>query len=172
MPLSKELNLRGFIHQHTGEALTDVLDGPKRIIYHGIDPSADSAHAGNMVIWLLLHHLAKAGHSIIFLVGGGTGMIGDPKPNAERVLQDESITDNNVEKIKTQAQRLIGGSSATITFVNNKDWLAKEGLLTFLRDIGKHFTVNELIKKDAIATRLASDRSASRRCRRPFRPSH
>lgn len=157
MSLSNELTLRGFIHQHTGEALSDVLDGPKRTIYHGIDPSADSAHAGNMVIWLLLHHLAKAGHTVIFLVGGGTGMIGDPKPNAERVLQDESITDGNVEKIKAQAQRLIGGSSATITFVNNKDWLAKEGLLTFLRDIGKHFTVNELIKKDAIATRLASD---------------
>lgn len=157
MSLSNELTIRGFIHQHTGEALSDVLDGPKRTIYHGIDPSADSAHAGNMVIWLLLHHLAKAGHTVIFLVGGGTGMIGDPKPNAERVLQDESITDGNVEKIKAQAQRLIGGSSATITFVNNKDWLAKEGLLTFLRDIGKHFTVNELIKKDAIATRLASD---------------
>ena len=157
MSLSNELSLRGFIHQHTGESLSDVLDGPKRTIYHGIDPSADSAHAGNMVVWLLLRHLANAGHKIIFLVGGGTGMIGDPKPNAERVLQDESITDGNVEKIKAQAQRLIGGGSDTILFVNNKDWLAQISLLTFLRDIGKHFTVNELIKKDAIATRLTSD---------------
>jgi len=159
--LSEELQLRGFIHQHTGESLTEVLDGDKRTIYHGIDPSADSAHVGNMVIWLLLRHLANAGHNIIFLVGGGTGMIGDPKPDSERVLQDVSITDGNVEKIKAQAQRLIGGDIATITFVNNKDWLAAEGLLTFLRDIGKHFTVNELIKKDAIAKRLSSDTGIS-----------
>lgn len=161
MKLSEELQVRGFIHQHTGESLAEVLDGEKRTIYHGIDPSADSAHAGNMVIWLLLRHLAQAGHNIIFLVGGGTGMIGDPKPDAERVLQDEAVTDGNVEKIKAQAQRLIGGDIATIKFVNNKDWLASIGLLEFLRDIGKHFTVNELIKKDAIATRLAGDTGIS-----------
>lgn len=161
MKLSEELQARGFIHQHTGESLSEILDGEKRTIYHGIDPSADSAHAGNMVIWLLLRHLANVGHNIIFLVGGGTGMIGDPKPDAERVLQDVAVTDLNVEKIKAQAQRLIGSDNITITFVNNKDWLAKEGLLTFLRDVGKHFTVNELIKKDAIATRLASDTGLS-----------
>ncbi len=161
MKLSEELQLRGFIHQHTGESLAEIFDGEKRTIYHGIDPSADSAHAGNMVIWILLRHLVNAGHKVIFLVGGGTGMIGDPKPDSERVLQDISITDGNVEKIKAQAQRLIGGGAATITFVNNKDWLAKEGLLTFLRDIGKHFTVNELIKKDAISKRLESDNGIS-----------
>ncbi len=161
MKLSEELQKRGFIHQHTSESLAEVLDTTKRTIYHGIDPSADSAHAGNMVVWLLLRHLANAGHKIIFLVGGGTGMIGDPKPNAERVLQDIAVTDGNVEKIKIQAERLISVDGASITFVNNKDWLAKEGLLTFLRDIGKHFTINELIKKDAIATRLASDTGLS-----------
>jgi tyrosyl-tRNA synthetase len=161
MKLSEVLHTRGFIHQHTGESLSEVLDGEKRTIYHGIDPSADSAHAGNMVIWILLRHLAEAGHQIIFLVGGGTGMIGDPKPDSERVLQDVSITDGNVEKIQAQAQRLIGRDNTTIKFVNNKDWLGEIGLLTFLRDIGKHFTVNELIKKDAIATRLKSDTGIS-----------
>lgn len=161
MTLSEELIARGFIHQHTGDSLAEVLDTTKRTVYHGIDPSADSAHVGNMVIWLLLRHLAAAGHQIIFLVGGGTGMIGDPKPDAERVLQDVDITDDNVEKIKQQAQRLIGGDIATIRFVNNKDWLATEGLLTFLRDIGKHFTVNELIKKDAISRRLEGDTGIS-----------
>lgn len=161
MKLSEELQARGFIHQHTGESLSEVLDKEKRTIYHGIDPSADSAHVGNMVIWLLLRHLSLAGHKVIFLVGGGTGMIGDPKPDSERVLQDVSITDGNVEKIKAQAERLIGGGNTSIQFVNNKDWLAAEGLLTFLRDIGKHFTVNELIKKDAIAKRLSSDTGIS-----------
>jgi tyrosyl-tRNA synthetase len=161
MQLSEELVARGFIHQHTGESLAEVLDGEKRTIYHGIDPSADSAHAGNMVVWVLLRHLANAGHRVIFLVGGGTGMIGDPKPDAERVLQDTDVTDGNVEKIKQQAERLIGGGGMSIEFVNNKDWLAKEGLLNFLREIGKHFTVNELIKKDAIAKRLASDTGLS-----------
>ena len=161
MKLSEQLTARGFIHQFTGESLAEVLDNDKRIIYHGIEPSADSAHVGNMVIWLLLRHLADAGHTIIFLVGGGTGMIGDPKPDAERVLQDESVIDTNVKKIKAQAERLIGGDIASINFVNNKDWLAKEGLLTFLRDIGKHFTVNELIKKDAISKRLSSDTGLS-----------
>ena len=161
MKLSEELIERGFIHQHTGESLSEVLDFEKRTIYHGIDPSADSAHAGNMVIWILLRHLAKAGHNIIFLVGGGTGMIGDPKPDSERILQDVSITDANVDKIQAQAQKLIGGEISTIQFVNNKDWLVAEGLLSFLRDIGKHFTVNELIKKDAISKRLSSDNGIS-----------
>lgn len=161
MKLSEELQARGFIHQHTGASLAEVLDDGQRTIYHGIDPSADSAHAGNMVVWLLLRHLASAGHQIIFLVGGGTGMIGDPKPDSERVLQAESVTDSNVDKIKAQAERLIGGNTTSIKFVNNKEWLAPMGLLPFLRDIGKHFTVNELIKKDAIATRIGSDNGIS-----------
>lgn len=160
MKLSEELKQRGFIAQHTGESLAQVLDGVKRTVYHGIDPSADSAHAGNMVIWMLLRHLNNAGHKVIFLVGGGTGMIGDPKPDSERVLQDEKVVAQNVAKIKEQAQRLIGGTSG-ITFVNNADWLLKQSLITFLRDIGKHFTVNELIKKEAIAARVASEQGIS-----------
>ena len=137
-----------------------MLDDKKRTVYHGIDPSADSAHAGNMVIWMLLRHLTDAGHKVIFLVGGGTGMIGDPKPDSERILQDEKVIFGNVAKIKEQAQRLIGGSSKVI-FVNNADWLLKQSLITFLRDIGKHFTVNELIKKEAIAARVGSEQGIS-----------
>ena len=160
MMLSEELRTRGFIQQHTGESLADVLDGEQRTVYYGIDPSADSAHAGNFVNWILLRHLVDAGHKVIFLVGGGTGMIGDPKPDAERVLQDESVVTENVEKIKAQAERLIGTGGA-VTFVNNADWLTQQPLIAFLRDVGKHFTVNELVKKDAIASRMQSEQGIS-----------
>ena len=84
-------------------------------------------------------------------------MIGDPKPDQERTLQSEEVTDANVKKIQTQAQRLISSDDNQVTFVNNKDWLLKVNLVSFLRDIGKHFTVNELIKKDAITKRLESE---------------
>jgi tyrosyl-tRNA synthetase len=154
MQLSKELTARGFIHQ-TSADLEEILDGQKRTIYHGIDPSADSAHAGNLVIWYLLRHLAQAGHKIIFLVGGATGRIGDPKPDAERTLLPEETIETNFASIQEQARNFIG--TKDIVFVNNYDWFKEIKFIDFLRDIGKHFTVNELIKKDAIANRLSSD---------------
>lgn len=154
MSLANELQARGFIHQIAGSSLEVIVDEKQRTIYHGIDPSADSAHAGNFVIWMLLRHLAHAGHKIVFLVGGGTGMIGDPKPNAERQLKDPALVAENVAKIKQQAERFF--ANYEFEFVNNLEWLGELKLIDFLRDIGKHYTVNELIKKDAIATRLAS----------------
>jgi len=159
MKLSEELTARGFVNQISANSLAEIVDGPKRTVYHGIDPSADSAHAGNFVVWILLRHLVAHGHTVIFLVGGGTGMIGDPKPDVERPLSDPAEVAVRVEKLKAQAQRLLGGE--TITFVNNYDWLGTLQLIPFLRDIGKHFTVNELIKKDAIATRLSDEAGIS-----------
>ncbi len=159
MSLAKELQERGFIHQISGPSLEEIVDGEKRIIYTGIDPSSDSAQAGNMVIWMMLRHLAQAGHKIIFLIGGGTGMIGDPKPDTERELKDSSIVVANVVKIKAQAEKFFAGYE--IEFVNNIDWLGELKLIDFLRDIGKHYTVNDLIKKDAISTRLQSDTGLS-----------
>jgi len=135
-----------------------VLDGPKRTIYHGVDPTADSIHAGNFANWMLLRHLAEAGHKIILLIGGGTGMIGDPKPDVERPLTPPQEVAERVEKLSAQAKQLLG---AEVTFVNNYDWLSELKLIDFLRDIGKHFTVNELIKKDAIATRLKGESGLS-----------
>lgn len=158
MKLSENLIKRGFVHQFTAESLAEIVDGEPRIVYHGIDPTADSAHAGNLVNWFLLRHLKDAGHTIIFLVGGGTGMIGDPKPDAERVLKSAEEVSQNVAKIQAQAERLIGQGTR---FVNNADWLLTINLVTFLRDIGKYFTVNELIKKDAIASRLRSEQGIS-----------
>ena len=158
MSLSNELKNRGFIHQCSAENVSDVLDGEKRTIYHGVDPTADSIHAGNFASWMLLRHLVNDGHKVILLVGGGTGMIGDPKPDVERTLSSAEDVAARVEKLSLQAKRLLGDD---VTFVNNHDWLGSLKLIDFLRDIGKHFTVNELIKKDAIATRLFSDNGIS-----------
>ena len=155
MKLSEELQARGFINQASFENLSVIFDEEKRVVYQGIDPSADSAHAGNFVIWMLLKHLVKAGHPLVFLVGGGTGMIGDPKPDAERVLNERSVVDKNVSKIKQQAKTFFGEEN--VTFVDNYDWLGEIKLIDFLRDIGKHFTVNELVKKDAISRRMNSE---------------
>lgn len=158
MSLAKELTERGFINQ-TSAPTEEILDGPERIIYHGIDPTADSAHAGNFVIWMLLRQLATAGHKVVFLVGGGTGMIGDPKSDSERPTSDPEQVAKNVEKIKVQAEQLFAGME--VEFVNNADWLTKLNLIEFLRDTGKNFPVNELLKKEAIASRLASENGIS-----------
>lgn len=158
MKLSETLVSRGFVQQFSAETLGEILDGESRVIYHGIDPSADSAHVGNFVVWMMLKHLRDAGHKVVFLVGGGTGMIGDPKPDTERSLSAPEEVAARVVKIKAQAERMLGGD---IDFVNNYDWLGSLDLISFLRDIGKHFTVNELIKKDAIATRLSSETGLS-----------
>ena len=103
MKLSEELKARGFVNQIAGESIEEIVDGEKRVVYHGIDPTADSAHAGNFVQWILLRHLANSGHRIIFLVGGGTGRIGDPKPDQERTLSDGHEVDDRVETKKTSA---------------------------------------------------------------------
>lgn len=160
MRLSEELEKRGFVHQFVGESLATIIDKEKRVVYHGIDPSADSAHAGNFVNWMLLRHLAKAGHKIIFLVGGATGLIGDPKPDAERELQSVEVIENNVQKIKAQAEQFFS-TETDIIFVNNLDWFSQIQFIDFLRDIGKHYTVSELIKKEALANRLQSDTGLS-----------
>lgn len=159
MNLSTELEARGFIHQFSGQSLPAILDEETRTVYHGIDPTADSAHAGNFVNWMLLRHLAAAGHRVVFLVGGGTGVIGDPKSDVERPTADPERVAENVQKLRAQAERIFAGMP--VTFVNNADWLTTLNLLEFLRDIGKNFTINELIKKEAIASRLTSENGIS-----------
>lgn len=149
MNLAEELTARGLI-EHTSADLDKILS-EKRTVYLGVDPSADSMQAGNLVVVLLMKRLSDAGHRIILLVGGGTGMIGDPRESGERALSDKKIVDKNKKALKAQMQNILG---AKITVVDNADWLLKIKLVDFLRDIGKHFTINELIKRDIIKRRI------------------
>lgn len=156
MSLAHILTTRGFVNQFSAEKLSDITDAPeKRTVYFGVDPTADSIHAGNLVGYMLMRHLADAGHKVIMLAGGGTGMIGDPKPDVERPLLPRDEIARRVDKLKKQAEKVL--NIPELVVVDNYDWLGKLGLIEFLRDIGKHFTVNNLMKKDAIATRLQSD---------------
>lgn len=149
MNLAEELKARGLV-EHVSAPVETILEKP-RTAYLGVDPSADSMHAGNLLVVLLMKRLSDAGHRIVLLVGGGTGMIGDPRESGERVLSDTKTVERNKKALKTQMQRIIG---AKVTVVDNADWLLKVKLIDFLRDIGKHFTVNELIKRDIIKRRL------------------
>lgn len=154
MKLSEDLISRGFVHQFSTESLEEITDGPSRTVYLGVDPTADSIHAGNLAVYMLLRRMRAAGHKVILLIGGGTGMIGDPKPDVERPLTPPDVVAERAQKLGAQASRLLGSE---IEVVNNYDWLSKLDLIGFLRDIGKHFTVNNLMKKDAIAKRLESE---------------
>jgi tyrosyl-tRNA synthetase len=149
MNLAEELKARGLV-EHVSAPIEKILE-KKRTVYLGVDPSADSMQAGNLVVVLLMKRLADAGHKIMLLVGGGTGMIGDPRESGERVLADTKVVERNKKLLKAQMQRIVGTS---VTVVDNADWLLKVKLIDFLRDIGKHFTVNELVKRDIIRRRL------------------
>lgn len=153
--LSEELIARNLINQFSAKSLADVVDKEKRTIYLGVDPTADSMHVGHFAALMLLRHLAEAGHKVIFLAGGGTGMIGDPKPDSERKLLPRETIEANVLSLKKQAEKILNVQNLTIA--DNYDWLGKLNLLEFLRDTGKNFTVNNLVKKDAIAARMQSE---------------
>jgi len=148
--LAEELKARGLIEHESAPAET-ILATP-RTVYLGIDPTADSLHVGHLVPILLMKRLGAAGHKLIFLVGGGTGMIGDPKEKGERVLLDEKTIRANTKALQRQLKAVIGRVS--FRMVDNADWLTKVKLIPFLRDIGKHFTVNDLVKRDLIKKRL------------------
>jgi len=147
--LIRDLEARGLIEK-TSADVSKVL-GEKRTVYLGVDPSADSMHAGNLLVVLMLKRLADAGNKIVLIVGGGTGMIGDPRETGERPLVDSRIVARNKRALKKQMQKIVG---ARVKVVDNADWLLKLKLVDFLRDVGKHFTINELIKRDIIKRRI------------------
>ena len=150
MDLIDDLKGRGLV-EHSSADIEKIL-GTKRTVYLGIDPSADSPQIGNLAIILLMKRLGAAGHKLIFLVGGGTGMIGDPREKGERSLLDAKTLKANTAGIKRELKSLLGNTQ--FRMVDNAEWLTKVDLFTFLRDIGKHFTVNDLIKRETIKKRL------------------
>ncbi len=154
MKLSEELKKRGLLHNHTPN-IEKALDEEKPTFYIGADPTADSLHLGNLLGYITARRLVDAGLKAILIVGGGTARIGDPKPDAERTLLEEEVLEKNTKAITKQVKKLL--DSPDVSVVNNYEWLASFKLIEFLRDIGKNFTVNNLIKKDAIAERLKSD---------------
>lgn len=152
-----ELKWRGLFNQCTDEAgLRAHLASGTRRAYCGFDPTADSLTIGNLVPIILLRHWQRAGHSPVVVVGGGTGLIGDPSgKSAERQLMTEERVRANVEAQKKIFARVLdfeGPHAATMT--NNLDWLGKIGFIEALRDIGKHFSINEMIKRDSVRDRL------------------
>jgi tyrosyl-tRNA synthetase len=149
MNLAEDLKARGY-GEHASAPMETIV-GAKRGVYLGIDPTADSLHVGHLVPLILMKRLAEAGHRTVFLVGGGTGMIGDPRASGERQLLDKRTLEHNKKGLKAQLSKLVG---KRIEMVDNAAWLGKTGLLEFLRDIGKHFTVNELTKRELIKRRL------------------
>jgi tyrosyl-tRNA synthetase len=158
-----ELKWRGLVAQTTDEAelRRALADGPITA-YCGFDPTAPSLHFGNLVQLVVLRHLQRAGHRVICLVGGSTGLIGDPRPSAERVLKTKEQTAQWVARIQDQVRPfLTSDGDNPAVFVNNLDWTEGLTALDFLRDVGKHFRVNHMVKKEAIAARLRSDEGIS-----------
>ena len=159
-----ELQWRGLIHQTTNDDnLQQWLNDSPRAMYIGFDPTADSLHVGSMLQLMTLRRFQKAGHKTIALVGGATGMIGDPSGKSkERTLLDEDALQKNVDGLKNQmGQFLLFDGDNPCQLVNNVDWMGKFSYLEFLRDIGKNFPVNVMMAKDSVKSRLAGDTGIS-----------
>jgi len=160
--LYDELSWRGLIADAT-EGLSELFEKERVTAYIGFDPTASSLHVGSLLTVMGLARLQRFGHSPIAIVGGGTGMIGDPKPTQERPLLSAEEIDRNVAGIRQQLAKFLDFDRATnpARIVNNAEWLAKLDLLAFLRDTGKYFTVNYLLQKEAVDRRLASEEGIS-----------
>lgn len=156
MSFLDELRWRGLIHQHTPGVEDLMKEGPITG-YCGFDPTATSMTIGNFVPILLLMRLQRAGHKPLALVGGATGLIGDPSgKSAERKLLDQTALDNNINSFKTQLSKYLDFSPGAYQaeLVNNYDWFKSMDVFTFLRDIGKHITVNYMLSKDSVQMRM------------------
>jgi tyrosyl-tRNA synthetase len=162
MKVRDDWQFRGLIHQTTDQAVFDRLDAGSVTLYVGFDPTASSLHLGSLIPLLNMRRLQMAGNAPIALAGGGTGLIGDPSEKAEeRPLLTREVLEENVAGIRVQMAQFLdfepsaGKSQAKL--LNNADWLTTVGLTDFLRDVGKHFTVNQMIAKESVRSRLERD---------------
>ena len=163
MDLISDLDRRGLIHDSTDQAaLAERLaEGPIGV-YYGCDPTADSLHVGNLIGLVMLRRFQDAGHRAIALAGGATGMVGDPGGRSEeRNLLDADTLARNVAAIKEQISRIVDLDGERGELVDNRDWTAPISLLDFLRDVGKHVTVNQMIARDSVKNRLNSETGIS-----------
>jgi tyrosyl-tRNA synthetase len=160
--LFEDLVWRGMVSEAT-EGLSDALAAAPVTAYIGFDPTADSLHVGSLLTMMGLARLQRFGHIPIAIVGGGTGMIGDPKPTQERPLLSREDVERNIAGIRPQLERVLDFESTTnpARIINNADWLASFDLLGFLRDTGKYFTVNYLLQKEAVSRRLECEEGIS-----------
>ncbi len=158
-----ELVWRGLVHVSTdADELKTMLAGEPITYYCGFDPTAPSLHLGNLVQILLLRRLQLAGHNPIGLVGGSTGLVGDPRPTAERQLNDRETVAEWVNYLRAQVEKFLSAEGANaVRMVNNLDWTAPLSAIDFLREIGKHFRVGTMLKKDAVSARLNSEAGIS-----------
>ncbi|TXK13788.1 tyrosine--tRNA ligase [Microbacterium hatanonis] len=158
-----EIVWRGLVHVSTDEsALREALSGPPIVFYCGFDPTAPSLHLGHLVQLLTMRRLQLAGHRPLGLVGGSTGLIGDPRPTAERTLNSRETVAEWVQRLREQVERYLSfdGDNAA-RMVNNLDWTAPLSAIDFLREIGKHYRVGTMLKKDAVSARLNSEAGIS-----------
>ena len=158
-PLLEDLEWRGLIAQSTDRKELEQALAKPMSLYLGFDPTAPSLHVGNLVVLLVLRRFQLAGHRPIPLVGGATGLVGDPSGRSEeRSLNDEQVVAEWVSKIKKQLEKIIDFSDEknSAVMANNLDWTKPVSALEFLRDIGKHFSVNQMLAKDSVANRLAT----------------
>lgn len=149
MTLFEDLQWRGLIKDISSPDLEKKLNEGGLTFYIGTDPTADSLHVGHLSSFLISKRLKDAGHNPILLVGGGTGLIGDPRPTTERPMISKETVEHNFESLKTQVEKIFG-----FKVVNNYDWLSKINTLDFLRDYGKYFNINYMLDKDIIRRRL------------------
>ena len=158
-----ELEWRGLIHVSTDAgALSKLFEGAPFTYYCGFDPTAPSLHLGNLVQLLLLRRIQLKGHKPLGLVGGSTGLIGDPRPTAERTLNSRDTVAEWVTRLQGQVSRFLSSEGENaVRLVNNLDWTAPLSAIDFLREIGKHFRVGTMLKKDAVSARLNSDEGIS-----------